>query len=340
MRSKLNLSIAKGQPLPLAGMTYVVGDNISVKGLPMTAGSKILEGYTAPYDASVITALREAGAEFFGKAPSGEFGSEDGEDKTAKVVALEMAAFGLASDAWGGLRIAAAKNGLVGLKPTYSSVSRCGLAAYASSFEQIGCIARSAEDCAKVFRVISFADPKDQCTMYNVQCTIKAKDRLRVGKLGADVKFETVDAWESVWRILSSAEAATNLARYDGVKFGLSVQGNDIDGLYKNTRTAGFGDFVKKQIMLGNHVLGHANYNKYFVKAAKVRTLIIEDFAKAFEKYDVIVTPAEFKYTVGANIAGLPALAVGNLQLIGRAFEEQSLFNAECRMQNERTSKK
>ena len=303
-------------------MSFIVADNISVKGLPMAAGSRILDGYVAPFDASVVAALREAGAKLVGKAPSSEFGSEDGEDTAAAAVKDGKAVFGLASDAWGGLRLSAAKHGLVGLKPTYSAVSRYGLAAYASSFEQIGCVAKSAEDCVAVFGVINFRDPKDvaQGTLRKVKC--KAKD-LRVGE---NIKFDTLGAWESVWRILSSAEAATNLARYDGVKYGLSVQGDDIDGLYKNTRTAGFGDFIKKQIMLGNYVLSHANYDKYFVKAAKVRTLIIEEFDKLLSKYDVIVTPAEFKYTVAANIAGLPAIVSGGMHAIGRPFEEEALL--------------
>jgi len=286
------------------GMKFAVGNDISVKGLPMTAGHKILEGYIAPFDASAVKALRDAGAQLV----------EGGE-----------ADFEILSDAGGELRLAAAKKGMVGLKPTYGAVSRYGLFAYASSFEVIGVVGKSAADVGKVFEVIRGYDEKDVTTTKNTPPPARPSKFLE-GNINKDVKLETIDSWEAVWQILSSAEAATNLARYDGLKYGLSMQGGDLDAVCKNTRTAGFDDRTKEQIMLGNYVLSGDNYQKLFVKAAKVRTLIIEDFTKAFEKVDIIVTPAERKYMIGANIAGLPAIVRDGVHLIGRPFEEGALL--------------
>ena len=401
-----------GKNLPvLAGIPFAVKDNILVKGIKATCGSKILKDYVAPYDATCISRLKQKGAFVLGKTNLDEFamgvstensaffttknpydlnrvagGSSGG---SAAAVAKDLCSFALGSDTGGSVRQPASFCGTVGLKPTYGAVSRYGLTALASSLDQIGPLAKTTEDAKIVFEAISGIDPLDSTSVDigKESQTIDYKLKgLRIGlpkeyfsegidpevekiikqaiekfeKLGA--KIETISLPHTKYAIatyylINTSEASANLARYDGIRYGLSKRDkSDLLDIYLSSRAEGFGDEVKRRIMLGTYALSAGYYDAYYLKAQKVRTLIKQDFDKAFEKVDVIFSPTAptpaFKigeksrdplsmylcdiFTAPVNLSGLPAVSVPvgfagklpvGLQIIGKPFEENQILD-------------
>ncbi len=399
-----------------AGVPILIKDNIQVKGWSVTGGSKILQGYIAPYEATVITNLKSKGMMAFGRANMDEFamgsttessfygatvnphgdnrvpgGSSGG---SAAAVAGGIAIAALGSDTGGSIRQPAAYCGVVGMKPTYGRVSRFGLAAYASSLDQIGPIAQNVEDAAILYDAIKGHDEKDSTSADfeiediannlnpDVKLTIAVIDSY-VEAADADVQKafkETVDKLEAAghtiirkemsntkydiatYYILATAEAATNLARYDGVRYGARAESKTTEELFFHTRSEGFGTEVKRRILLGNFVLSSGYYDAYYVKAQKVRHLIRDEFNTIFEEADLILSPVApsvapkigankdplemYKsdmYTLGVNLAGLPGISVPvakndegmpvGLQFIAKAFDEKTLFNGAASME-------
>jgi aspartyl-tRNA(Asn)/glutamyl-tRNA(Gln) amidotransferase subunit A len=398
----------------LAGVPCAIKDNILVKGIKCTAGSKILENYIAPYDATVVKKLKEAGAIILGKTNLDEFamgsstensaffptknpwdkkrvpgGSSGG---SAAAVASDFCVFSLGSDTGGSIRQPASFCGVVGFKPTYGSVSRYGLIAFASSLDQIGPIAKNVKDCQIVFDIIKGKDEMDS-TSVDVQLLQKERISAKELKIGIPKEYfvegiepevrekveKAIKDFEEMgfkileislphteyalacYFIISRSEASANLARYDGIKYGYSKISNlksqisNLLEVYFESRGKGFGKEVKRRIMLGTFSLSVGYYDAYYLRAAKVRSLIIQDFKKAFEKVNLILTPTTphlpFKlgerlddplkmyladiYTVSVNLAGLPAISIPagkvenlpiGLQIIGKPFSENEIF--------------
>ncbi len=396
----------------LGGVPVLVKDNISTRGVRTTCASKFIENYVPPFDATVVKKLKEAGAVILGKTNMDEFAMGSSNENSAfgfvrnavdptrvpggssggsaSAVAAFEAYGSLGSDTGGSIRQPASFCGVVGLKPTYSAVSRYGLIAFASSLDQIGPLTRTVVDNALLFDVIAGHDPMDSTsspekidyTDYEIGVkgmTIGipkeffAKDfspvvREKVmdaaafyEKSGAklkDVSISSFDAALATYYVLACAEASSNLARFDGVKYGERVEGADYIDAYYKSRTAGFGAEVKRRIMIGNYVLSSGYYDAYYLKASKVRTKIKADFDAALGDCDLLLGPTSpttaFEigkkvkdvtetymsdiFTVPVNIAGLPAISIPcgtdgqglpiGLQLIGRAFGERTLFGA------------
>jgi aspartyl-tRNA(Asn)/glutamyl-tRNA(Gln) amidotransferase subunit A len=401
--------------LPMMGMPLAVKDNICTQGVRTTCGSRMLEHFTPPYDATVIVKLREQGYMLLGKTNLDEFamgsstenstfgpsrnpwniqsvpgGSSGG---SAAAVAADECVAALGSDTGGSIRQPASFCGVVGLKPTYGRVSRYGLVAFASSLDQIGPITKDVTDAAILLGVIAGHDPRDSTSadvpVPDYLKALKRRDvkKLRLGvpleyfaegldgdvertvragidelkNLGAEVKeikLPKTDAAVATYYVIATAEASSNLARYDGIKYGLRAKDTkDLLDLYRKTREEGFGSEVKRRIMLGTYVLSAGYYDAYYGKAQAVRTLIKQDFHTAFEEVDFIVTPVAptpaFKFgeksdplqmylsdifTISVNLAGLPAISVPcgfspgglpiGMQLIGRPFDEATILRA------------
>lgn len=400
---------------PLAGVPIAVKDNICTKGIRTTCASKILENFVPFYSAEAVYRLENAGAVILGKTNMDEFamgsttetsafavtknpwntghvpgGSSGG--SCAAVAAGEC--FGaLGSDTGGSVRQPSSYCGVTGIKPTYGTVSRYGLIAYASSLDQIGTIGKNSADCAALLEVISSHDKKDSTSMKreDTDFTSALKEDakgLRVGipkeylgeSLDQDVREAVETAAEYLkeqgavveyfdlglmeytipaYYVIASAEASSNLERFDGVKYGFRAEEyQGLHDMYKKSRTEGFGPEVKRRIMLGSFVLSSGYYDAYYLKALKVRSLIKKSFDEAFEKYDMILGPAAPTaapkigaslsdpmkmylgdiYTVAVNLAGLPGLTVPctvnekglpiGVQLIGSSFSEKKLFRA------------
>jgi len=393
------------------GVPLLIKDNIQVKGWNVTAASKILQGYVAPYDATVIEKIKTAGLAPFGRANMDEFamgsstetsfygktlnphdpervpgGSSGG---SAAAVAAGVAIAALGSDTGGSIRQPAGFCGIVGMKPTYGRVSRWGLGAYSSSLDQIGPMTQNVEDAAILYDIISGHDRRDS-TSADMEYTPVAPNlnpdrKLTVAVVDNYIKEADADvqsAYETAIRaleaeghtivhkemmgakydiaayyIVATAEASANLSRYDGVRYGRRAEGaKDLKEMYLKTRSEGFGEEVKRRILLGSFVLSSGYYDAYYLKAQKVRHLIKDEFEKVFEEADLILSPVAptpaFKfgemadplqmylsdaYTVGVNLAGLPAISLPikktaaglpvGLQLIGRHFDEQTLFD-------------
>jgi len=406
--------ILKNKEVPLlTGVPLSIKDNILVEGMKCTAGSKILGDYIAPYNASVVEKIKNEGGVILGKTNLDEFamgsstensafyptknpydlervagGSSGG---SAAAVAKGFSIFALGSDTGGSIRQPASFCGVVGLKPTYGSVSRYGLIAFASSLDQIGPLANTVEDARIVFQTISGIDKMDS-TSFQTQTKLKTKDQelkiknLRIGipkeyfiggidpeveklirtaikqykQKGADIVEVSLPHTEyalACYYIISTSEASANLARYDGIKYGLSERrGRDLLSIYLKTRSEGFGNEVRRRIMLGTYALSAGYYEAYYLRAQKVRSLIQKDFEKAFQIVDFIFTPTSpspaFKigekindplkmylsdvFTVAVNLAGLPAISIPcgrvnhlpvGLQIIGKPFEENKVFD-------------
>jgi aspartyl-tRNA(Asn)/glutamyl-tRNA(Gln) amidotransferase subunit A len=377
--------IRSGQdPKPLSGIPFAIKDNILIKGQIASAGSKILENYKAPYDAFVIQKLRDAGAIFLGRTNMDEFamgsstensafgptknphdlervpgGSSGG---SAAALAMNGCLASLGSDTGGSIRQPAAFCGVVGLKPTYGSVSRNGLIAFGSSLDQIGPLAKTVEDAETIFNIIKGKDEKDSTSALATSHQPLATSKKTIGvlkydKSGVDdeinkaiddaikvlkktghkikeIEMPKLDYAMSCYYIIMFAESSSNLARFDGVKYGLHKDGEDLLDDYMETREAGFGKEVKRRIMLGTYVLSAGYYDAYYGKAQKVRQAIKNEFEKIFDLasggVDAILTPTAptpaFKigektedpvsmylsdlFTVSANLAGVPAMSV------------------------------
>jgi aspartyl-tRNA(Asn)/glutamyl-tRNA(Gln) amidotransferase subunit A len=347
-------------PGPLAGVPVALKDNLCTRGIPTTCASKILEGWRPPYDATVVTRLRAAGAVVVGKTNLDEFamgsstenssvgptrhpmdptrvpgGSSGG---SAAAVGAGLVALGLGSDTGGSVRQPAALCGVVGMKPTYGVVSRYGLVAFASSLDQIGPLTRSVADAALLLEVIAGHDPLDSTSLDqpapNASRSLDAgAEGLRVGvcrelvddtapdvsarvneaaedlaKCGAVVEVVSVPELRfglSAYYLIAPAEASSNLARYDGVRYGLRVEASDVAAMNTATRTAGFGPEVKRRIMLGTYALSAGYYDAYYGKAQRVRTLMIRAFDRAYERFDVLLgaTAPTTAFPVGERVA-------------------------------------
>jgi aspartyl-tRNA(Asn)/glutamyl-tRNA(Gln) amidotransferase subunit A len=408
-----SLDAAGGAVGPLHGIPIALKDNIAVAGGVTTAGSRILEQYVSPFDATVVEKLERAGAVVVGKTICDEFamgsstencafgpsrnpwdteripgGSSGG---SAVAVAAGLTPLALGSDTGGSIRQPAALCGIVGIKPTYGRVSRYGLLAYASSLDQIGPFARSVADAALCLEVISGSDPRDSTAgSADVPAFSEALTGdiagLKVGVpwtlLGEGVDPEVRAAFDAgvqtlqergaaivaidlpharfaipTYYLVATAEASSNLARYDGVRYGFRAPDpRTIDEMYDRTRDLGFGAEVKRRIMLGTYVLSAGYYDAYYLKAQQVRTLIRQDYAQAFERVDAVAVPTTpspaFRlgertadplqmyladvFTVSAPLCGLPAISVPcgftsaqlpvGLQLTGRPWDEQTIF--------------
>jgi len=403
--------IHEGEELrPLEGVPFALKDNMTLHDVPTTAASKILENYQAVYSSTVATKLQEAGAVILGKTNLDEFalgssgetsyfgatknpidttrvpgGSSSG---SAAAVADDQCAFSLGSDTGGSIRLPASFCGLVGLKPTYGLVSRFGLLAMASSFDQIGPLTKNVVDAALVLSSIAGPDKYDSTTVdLTRDYTIGLENSIKGLKIGVPKEFfvkgmdETVEKMVleaiddlrdqgaeiveislpntryalSTYYILMPAELSSNLARFDGVRYGYRAEASNLEEMYLETRKNGFGDEVKRRIMLGTYVLSSGYSDQYYKRAQKLRSLIKADFDRVFEAVDVIATPTSpsfpFKlgekfddpltmyladiFTVSANVAGLPAISLpcrtsgtlpAGLQLIGRHYDEATIL--------------
>ena len=331
----------------LAGLPLAVKDVLSTHGVPTTCGSRMLENYRPPYDATAVQRLESAGAMILGKTNCDEFamggsnensaygpvrnpvaldrvpgGSSGG---SAAAVAAGLAVVALGTDTGGSIRQPGAFCGIPGMMPTYGRVSRYGLIAFASSLDRIGPFARTVRDAAEVLSVMAGRDPQDSTSAEtHVPDYVKALDEpvkgLRIGvptdyfgagldpavrekveagialleKLGCrrvPLRMPHTDYAVATYYLIATAEASSNLARYDGVRYGLRVPGATLMEMYRKTRGKGFGAEVKRRIMLGTYALSAGYYDAYYLKAQKVRALIARDFAQAFEQVDAIVTP-------------------------------------------------
>jgi aspartyl-tRNA(Asn)/glutamyl-tRNA(Gln) amidotransferase subunit A len=400
---------AAGESVPIA-----FKDLISTRGVETTAASKILEGYIPVFDATVATRCKDAGMPLLGKTNMDEFamgsstensgfgptlnpwdpervpgGSSGG---SAAAVAGGLAPWALGSDTGGSVKQPASLCGIVGLRPTYGTVSRYGIVAFASSLDQIGPMTKTVRDNALLYRIIAGRDPCDTTTVELPQ-PVEIPERedlkgLRIGvprelneaegiepgvkeasdrtidlcrELGAEVGEtslpRSVEYGLACYYLVAPAEASSNLARYDGVRYGLHVEGGDgVRAMYEKTRDAGFGDEPKRRIMLGTYALSSGYYEAYYGQAQKVRTLIADEHAAAFRDFDVLVSPTSptvaFRLgektanplamyladvlTIPSNMAGLPGLSIPcglsedlpvGFQLIGPQFAENTLFH-------------
>ena len=400
---------------PLTGIPLAIKDVITVEGVPLTAGSKILEGYVPPYNATVTDKLRAAGAVIVGKTNTDEFamgsstensayfttrnpwdlsrvpgGSSGG---SAAAVAADECLGALGSDTGGSVRQPASLCGIVGLKPTYGRVSRFGLLAFASSLDQIGPLAKDVTDAAILLAAVAGYDRRDSTSMdvpvpdylagirsqgtgvkglrvgvpkeyfiAGIQPEVETAVRAAIATLqdrGAEVReisLPHTDLALPVYYLLAPAEASANLARYDGIRYGLSEAGESLWETYRRTRGQGFGSEVKRRIMLGTYALSAGYYDAYYLKAQQARTLIKQDFDRALAEVDVIACPTapttafrvgekindplsmylEDVFTLSLNLAGICGLSLPcgfdannlpiGLQLIGAAFTEEQLL--------------
>jgi aspartyl-tRNA(Asn)/glutamyl-tRNA(Gln) amidotransferase subunit A len=410
-----------GKAGPLTGVPMIHKDIFCTAGVLTTCASKMLSNFVAPYDATIVTRLKDAGMVMVGKANMDEFamgssnetsfygpvrnpwdatkvpgGSSGG---SAAAVAARLAPLATATDTGGSIRQPASLCGVTGLKPTYGRVSRYGMIAFASSLDQAGTITVSAEDSALVLQAMAGFDPRDSTSVdapvpdysaalaaplaglkvgilkeffgEGLQPEVEAPVRAALAtlqKLGAVVKEVSLPSLPlsvPTYYVVAPAECSSNLARFDGVRFGHRCENpKDLQDLYRRSRAEGFGAEVKRRIMTGTYVLSAGYYDAYYLKAQKVRALITEDFRRAFGEVDLLLGPTAPTpafglgdktadpitmylndiYTIGANLAGLPAMSIpcgfaGNLpvgvQLIGPHFGEGKLLTAAHRFQQE-----
>ena len=362
---------------PLAGVPIAVNDNICTKGLATTCASKILQNFVPTYDAEVITE----------HVPGGSSGG------SCAAVAAGEVPMALGSDTGGSIRQPSSFCGVTGMKPTYGTVSRYGLIAYGSSLDQIGPVAKDVTDCAALLQTVASYDAKDATSMkrddYDFMSALKEDvSDLKIGipnsyfgegldpqvkesilkaadvlkARGAEVEYfdlDLIDYAIPAYYVIASAEASSNLERFDGVKYGFRAKEYEgLHDMYKKSRSEGFGPEVKRRIMLGSFVLSSGYYDAYYLKALRTKALIKKEFDRAFEKYDMILSPAAPStaprlgeslsdplqmylgdiYTVSVNLAGLPGITVPcgmddkglpiGMQLIGNCFSEKKLFRA------------
>ncbi len=411
---EIDVLIRAGKTSPLLGIPLGIKDVICTKGVRTTAGSKILENFIPPYDATVVRKLKTAGTVSLGKLNMDEFAMGSSNENSAfgpvlnpwnlecvpggssggsaAAVAAGICPITLGTDTGGSIRQPAAFCGIVGLKPTYGRVSRYGVIAYASSLDQVGAFARNVRDCAVATQAICGADPNDATSAdrdvpnfeeklgrsikgirvgipkeYFIDglspevkeaTSIALKTLEGLGAIPVEISLPHTELALSVYYILAPAEASSNLARYDGIRFGHRAKGDlDLKTLYCRSRSEGFGREVQRRILVGTYVLSSGFYDAFYVKAQKVRSLIVKDFNEVFQKScDIIVSPTTptppFKlgekvsdpltmylndlFTIPVNLAGLPGLSMPcgfseqglpiGLQLIGKPWDESTMF--------------
>jgi aspartyl-tRNA(Asn)/glutamyl-tRNA(Gln) amidotransferase subunit A len=406
----------------LDGVPVAVKDIFATRGVPTTAGSRILEGWKPPYDASVVERLEQAGAVIVGKLNMDEFAMGSSNENSAyrpcanpydlsrtpggssggsaAAVAARQVHGTLGTDTGGSIRLPASFCGVVGVKPTYGRVSRFGVIAFASSLDQVGPVARSVEDAALLLGRIAGQDPRDQtCSSRPVDDYLSGLEEgargLRIGvprewfqggvdagvekvvraaldtyqRLGAtlvDVSLPHTKYGISAYYLIAPAEASSNLARYDGVRFGLRADARGLKEMYSESRERGLGAEPKRRIMLGTYALSSGYYDAYYLRAQKVRTLVRRDFDEAFKACDVVAGPVAptvaFRlgertddplqmyladvFTITCNLAALPGLSVPcglhaasgmpvGLQLIGRPWDEATLLRTARGLERE-----
>ena len=311
---------------PLAGVPVAADDLICTEGIATEAGSKALEGFIPPYDAAVIEKLNAADMILLGKTKVSEFGMAGDIGGAADAVAAGETPVALGSDTGGALRQSAARCGVIALRPTYGAVSRLGLVAYASSMDQIGPVARDIDDCAALFAIIRGKDERDSMS---ISAETASLFRGRPEGAGGVQSFPLIDYALPTYEILACAEASSNLARIDGIKYGhASENARNLRDTYVLSRSEGLGMEAKRRVMLGNLVLSAGQYEAYYVKAMRARRLIQETLLAALKTCDALSAPADDEAgLVMASLAGLPALALPDgRQLIGRPFGEEALL--------------
>lgn len=386
-----------------------IKDNIAVEGLPLTASSKMLEGYISPYNASLIENLNNNGIYVLGKLNLDEFasgiGSQNSEIQktsnpvdleripggssggTAAAVAGKLAPWGLGTDTGGSIRQPAAFCGVVGYKPSYGLISRYGVMPLASSLDHVGIITKTVMDTAILLNIISVKTEEDKdpnTIVVDNDYTEKLNNYIKGKKIGVikelidssseivkekmdeaigffkesgvemvDIEISYLEQLSTIYTIINYAETSSNLSRFDGVRYGNRQNEETYEDMIKETRTKGFGLEIKKRIILGSYFLQENNYNKYYIKAAKIRRLLIDDLKTKFKEYDAIIMPTVpfvapkkdeleninksifDKYTVIANLAGLPAISIPfkntelpiGLQIMGGQFEDELVLN-------------
>ena len=406
---RIDALVSAGKPLPpLAGVPVALKDVLSTRGVRTTCGSKILEHYIPPYDATAVERLDAAGAVLLGKTNCDEFAMGSSNENSAygpvlnpeatdripggssggsaAAVAAGLAVAALGTDTGGSIRQPGAMCGVPAMMGSYGRVSRYGLIAFASSLDRIGPFANNVRDVAAVLQVIAGRDPNDATSTtapvpdygkeiakpvaglrigipkeyFGEGIDVDVRKKVEAGievlkKLGCkmvEIRMPHTDYAIAVYYIIATAEASSNLARYDGVRYGLRVNDDSLLSMYRKTRGAGFGPEVKRRIVLGTYVLSAGYYDAYYLKGQKVRALIAQDFRDAFTKVDAIVTPTSpvpaFKlgertndplqmyladiYTVTGSLAGIPGISVPcgkicgklpvGLQIFGPAFGE------------------
>lgn len=414
-----DLHLQNGSAGPLTGIPFAHKDIFCTAGIKTSCASKMLDNFIAPYDATLVSRLNQAGIVLLGKTNMDEFamgssnensfygavknpwdisrvpGGSSGGSSAAVAARLTPAATG--TDTGGSIRQPAALCNLTGFKPTYGRISRYGLIAFASSLDQAGPITQTAEDAALLMNAMAGFDDKDSTSIDqvvpNYRLTLNdSLEGLKIGlpkeyfsqdldpkvaatieasiklyeKLGAKVSSVSLPNSHLVvplYYIIASAECSSNLARYDGVRYGYRCKNpTDLKDLYERTRGEGFGSEVKRRILMGTYVLSAGSYDAYYAKAQKIRALLIEEFKKAFKQVDILLGPTTpttaFKlgekindpvsmylsdtYTIATNLAGLPAISIPTgfvdglplgMQLIGRPFSEAKLLNTAHRYQ-------
>ena len=406
---------AAGRAGALAGVPLGLKDILVTKGLRTTAASRILENFVPPYDGTVVSKLREAGAVFLGKTNMDEFAMGSSNENSAfgpvqnpaapgripggssggsaAAVAASLCAAALGTDTGGSIRQPAALTGTVGLKPTYGRVSRFGVIAFASSLDQVGPMAHNVWDAAKVLEVVSGHDPRDATSarqsvgqfsaaaatgpdalkglrvgvpreyfVEGMQEEVEAAVRKTIDEMAAagativDISLPHTQYAVATYYLIATAEASSNLARYDGIRYGRRAEGKSLEEIYHRSRGEGFGPEVKRRIMLGTYALSAGYYDAYYLRAQKVRTLIRRDFEEAFTRCDVIAGPTSpvtaerlgariadplqmylmDVYTIPSNLAGLPCASIPcgfdseglpvGLQLIGQPMDEATML--------------
>lgn len=409
---QVDAKLAKGEDAgPLGGVPIAVKDVIVTKGVRTTCGSKLLEKYIPPYDATAVSRLEQAGGVILGKANCDEFAMGSSNENSAfgpvrnpvaldrvpggssggsaAVVAQGTAVVSLGSDTGGSIRQPAAFCGCVGVTPTYGRVSRYGLVAFASSLDHIGPFGRNVADAAALLRAIAGRDEMDSTSAaapvgdyaaamaqdvkglkiglpkeYFAGLASETGDRIQAAvetlqKLGCefvDVSLPHTEYAIAAYYIICTAEASSNLARYDGVRYTTRAASDSLIGMYRDTRGAGFGTECKRRIMLGTYVLSHGYYDAYYLKAQRVRNLIARDFQAAFETVDALITPVSpfpaFRlgeklsdplqmylsdiYTITGDLAGIPCMSVPcgttreglpiGMQILTKHFDEAGMF--------------
>jgi aspartyl-tRNA(Asn)/glutamyl-tRNA(Gln) amidotransferase subunit A len=412
--------LAAGSAGPLTGIPMAHKDVFCTEGVLTTCGSKMLSNFVSPYDAHVVTLLKAAGAVMVGKTNMDEFAMGSSNENShfgpvrnpwntncvpggssggsAAAVAARMVPIATGTDTGGSIRQPAALCGITGIKPTYGTVSRYGMIAYASSLDQGGAFARTAEDCALMLSAMTGHDPRDSTSLErdaedytrdlarplaglriglpteffaegmsdDVRAAVEAAlaEYRKLGAVTVDVSLPNARLAIPAYYVIAPAEASSNLSRFDGVRYGhRAAEYGDLNDMYCKSRAQGFGAEVKRRILMGTYVLSHGYYDAYYIKAQKLRRLIAQDFAAAFEKCDVIAGPTSPTvafgigeksndpvqmylsdiYTIAVNLAGLPGLAhpagfgagglpVG-LQLIGNYFGEARLLGVAHQFQ-------
>ena len=414
---ELDVYLSTGAPQSaVAGIPVAVKDVLTTNGIRTTCGSKILEHYVPPYDATAWTRLAGAGAVLVGKTNCDEFAMGSSNENSAygavhnpwdldrvpggssggsaAAVAAGEAVWGLGTDTGGSVRQPAALCGVVGLKPTYGRISRYGLIAFASSLDTVGTFTRSVRDAGSMLQVLAGHDPRDATSLdmpvpaydadlergvaglrvglleeafgEGVEPAVAASVRAavdRLERLGAQIDVAALPHATyalSAYYLIAPSECSSNLARYDGVRYGLRAEGEHADSIAMmfQTRGEGFGPEVKRRIMLGTYALSAGYYEAYYGQAQKVRTLVIRDYARAFERFDILISPTSpttaFRigekaddpmamylndiFTIPANLAGVPAISIPcglddaglpiGIQLTAPALDEQTLLRA------------